>query len=198
MQEYLEVLNREEVILDRAEYMLTDKYTKEWIGYIQYTDLYNRYWAPKIWINQLEINPIERHKGYGSALMELFIEDHKDKIVMLEIIEGGESDEEFLVDFYGKFGFEVYEETGAGYYMVYYPSGYTENDLKPIPEEILKTEIKDGVRTEYDFISYYIEELQEAYYDYLEEEDLEDTEEAFHEYYLTIEDSLIMDLVKWI
>ena len=69
---------------------------KSIIGYLYYSDIYER-----IEINQIEINSSYRNKGYGSKLLKYLI-DNTNKSITLEV----RKDNKPAISLYKKYGFK--------------------------------------------------------------------------------------------
>lgn len=80
-------------------------------------------WSEEMWLNHLIIPPKYKGQGLGSFIMNALINyantEHK-QIKLLPANCYG-TDVDVLIDFYGRFGFEMLPNKKKRPYMVYYP-----------------------------------------------------------------------------
>lgn len=158
------------------------------IAYLWYIDKTDQYWAPRIFIKKVKVETEYRRIGLASLLLKEIIKMYPNDILILEIVEGGETHVDYLRELYQKNGFREIEETGHSYIYAYEPEGMSVDKFKPMPKHILKKEI-DDTDTGYSLELAYIDDLQDVYNS--------EGYENFNLFYDDIKDSLVMRLLNY-
>lgn len=132
------------------------------IGYLKYSNHLNRYWAPIIYLNFIEVIKHEhRDLGVGSILMEELINLFPNEIITLDI--SAETSYNKLEHFYNKFGF--YEIPDIDIYPVFVrtPGGKSISDFKPVPSNVLYKAMHGS--NKYDLTNWILDDYYNVYYD---------------------------------
>lgn len=137
----------------------------EEVAYLMYSNNLNRYWAPNIYINMLEVvDKKHRRLGLGSILVNELKNVFTNEIITCEIMQEGETPFEVLQNFYYKLGFEEVLDMGYSRVLAFIPEGRSLDELGPVPKEILYREVVENEKTEYNLYHTWIDDIQDEYY----------------------------------
>lgn len=132
------------------------------IGYLSYSNHLNRYWAPIIYLNIIEvINHEHRDLGVGSILMEELINLFPNEIITLNM--GDETNYNKLEHFYNKFGFYEIPDLDLDPVFIRTPGGKSISDFKPVPSNILYRAMHGS--TKYDLVIWVLDDYYDLYYE---------------------------------
>lgn len=161
------------------------------LAYLDYVDRLDRYWAPTININYIEVDKKYRGTGLGSLLLEELLTIYSNETITLEIFDGGETNTDILRHLYGKYNFIEIEDAGGSYVLARFPKGKTIEDIKAVPKDILFAALKNN--NTYSLPEIWLEEIVRDDYgdEYLEDKEL------FKEAYKDLKDSLVVSLLNY-
>lgn len=180
------------ITLEKTNNQINALVNKTKVGYVRYNNNLNRYWAPAIFINYIEVFDYNyRRLGIGTLLINEVKSLFPNEVILLEIMEDSETRVEHLREFYSKLNFKEILDTGHSYIYAYEPKGKSVKDFNKVPEDILYEAMLDySVIEKYNLYDLYVDDLSMSY-----EEDYGN--ENFEEYYKDIEDSVVLELLTY-